>query len=96
MTTTQSRLTGPMSLRLRNARIQAGLSVKSLHLLTGISIRAINYYEDPRYSGARKSLAVKAWADATGRDFEELFGTPERPLARTGWLRPTADLAHAS
>ena len=85
-----------MSLRLRNARIHASLSVKALHQATGISIRAINYYEDPHYTGARKLTYVKAWAEATGRDFEELWGTSDKPLNRSGWLRQTADLARAS
>ena len=84
------RLTGPMSRRLRLARIDAGLSRRALSKLVGISERAVNYYEDPSYARARKPIVVRAWAQATGRQFEEIWGTTEQGIGRTGWLSETA------
>ena len=89
----KKRLTGPMSRRLRLARIDAGLSRRALSELIGISERAVNYYEDPSYARARKPYIVRAWAEATGRKFEDIWGTTERGIGRTGWLRETAGLA---
>lgn len=91
MTITKTRLTGPMSLRLRDARITAGMSRRELAEVVGMSERAVNYYEDRNYSRARKSSLVNLWAQATGRTFEELWGAAsEQPILRTGWSRRTA------
>jgi DNA-binding XRE family transcriptional regulator len=90
MAATKTRLTGPMSLRLRDARITAGLSRKGLAQLIGASERTVNYYESPAYGRARKSYIVRDWAEATGREVEELWGTKEQPLNRTGWFRAKA------
>lgn len=79
-----------MSLRLRDARITAGLSRRQLAELTGLSERTVNYYEDRTYARRRKATYVRAWAQATGRDFEELWGAADQPFDRTGWLSPTA------
>lgn len=75
-----------MSRRLHDARVGAELSRRALAEAVGISERAVNYYEDPGYAGARKMVYVRAWAQATGYDFEELWGTDQQPLARTGWF----------
>lgn len=90
-TTTPKRLTGPMSRRLHDARVDAGLSRRALAELVGISERTVNYYEDSTYSGKRKPIVLRAWADVTGRRIEEVSGPSDRPLLRTGWLHGTAD-----
>lgn len=95
-TSKRPRLHGPMSKRLRDAREAAGFSRPKLAEAIGVSERAINYYENPNYMGRRKSAYVKAWAAACGRDFEEIWGPPDHPLARTGWLRPTAARTRAA
>lgn len=91
-TTTPTRvaLRGTMSQRLKVSRNIAGLSIRQMAEATGMSKRAVAYYEDPDYTGNRKAVYVRAWAQACARDFEELWGTKEQPLARTGWLRATA------
>lgn len=89
-TPTRRRLRGVMSKRLQDARVEAGLSRKALAELIGLSERAVNYYEDPSYGRARKPYIVRAWAEATERDFEELWGPPDRPLDRSGWLGQTS------
>lgn len=91
-TTAKTRLSGPMSLRLRDARITAGLSRRELAERTDIAERTINYYEDRTYSRRRKAAYVRAIAEATGRSFEELWGTKDKPFDRSGWLRGTAEL----
>ena len=84
-TTTPKRLVGPMSRRLHDARIGANLSRRELAKMTGLSERIINYYESPQYARARKPTFVRAWADATGRTFEEIWGTAsEQPSRRFG------------
>lgn len=84
-----------MSKRLRTAREDAELSIAALAALTGIAPRTIAYYEDPKYIRRRKLTYVTAWATATDRTVEELWGNAsEQPSARTGCLRGTADLAH--
>lgn len=75
-----------MSRRLLDARTEAGLSRKALAALIGVSERAVNYYEDPAYGRARKVYIVRAWAEATGREIEELWGPSEQPFSRSGWL----------
>lgn len=81
-TTTPKRLRGPMSRRLHDARVEAGLSRKALAALIDVSERAVNYYENPLYTGKRKPIVVKAWAEATGRTPEELSGPPGQELSR--------------
>jgi transcriptional regulator with XRE-family HTH domain len=96
-TTTRKRLTGPMSRRLLSARNEAGLSRKALADHIGISERAVAYYEDPKYGRARKPIVVRAWAEACGHEFEEVWGAASKqPILRSGWLGATADLAAAS
>jgi transcriptional regulator with XRE-family HTH domain len=90
------RLIGPMSRRLRAARDYAGLSRRELAELIGISLRAVNYYENPDYARGRKSIVVRAWADACGRDFEEIWGVAGRELPRSGCVSRTPALATAS
>jgi DNA-binding XRE family transcriptional regulator len=77
-TPTRKRLTGPTSGRLLSARNEAGLSRKALADLIGISERAVAYYEDHTYARARKPIVVRAWAEACGRTFEELW--PQRDV----------------
>ena len=86
---TKTRLRGPMSLRLRDARITAGLSRKQLAIRTGIAERTINYYENPAYKRHRKPSFVRDIAEATGRDFEELWGPAEHPFDRSGCTSKT-------
>ena len=83
------RLIGPMSRRLKAARVAAGLSRRQLAEQIDISVRAVNYYESPSYGRARKSYIVRDWAEACGRDFEEIWGAPGRELARSGCTSQT-------
>lgn len=89
-TTRPKRLVGPMSRRLKAARTTAGLSRKALAERIGVSERAVNYYEDPKYARARKSYIVREWAEACGRDFEDIWGRAGQETARTGWSSGTA------
>lgn len=91
---TKTRLRGPMSLRLRDARITAGLSRRQLARLTGIAERTINNYESADYKRHRKPSFVRDIATATNRDFEELWGPAEHPFDRSGWFSGTP--AHAA
>lgn len=76
-----------MSLRLRDARTTAGLTRKQLADLAGLSERTVNYYEDKNYRRSRKPSFVRLWAEACDREFEEVWGTTEHPVLRTGWTR---------
>lgn len=87
--THRPRLIGPMSRRLRAARTTAGLSRRELAEQIGVSLRAVNYYEDPNYARARKPYIVRDWAEACGRDYEEIWGAPGRELARSGCVSQT-------
>lgn len=76
-----------MSRRLRIAREDAGITRPALATLIGISLRAVNYYEDPSYARARKEIVVRAWADACGREFKELWGNAsDQPWRQTGCM----------
>lgn len=74
-----------MSKRLRAARIETGLSRRAFAELIGVAERTVNYYEDPKYFGKRKAIVVRAWAEACGRDFSEIWGAPT--LAEQGIAR---------
>ena len=89
-TPTRRRLAGPMSKRLRAAREDAGYTQKQLSEILGVHLKTVNNYENPTYGGARKSYVVRAWAETCGRGFEELLGTPDQPLDRTGCRNRTA------
>lgn len=62
-------------------------------MLLGVHLKTVNNYENPNYHGARKSYVVKAWAEACGRDFIEIWGASRQGISRTGWLDQTAALA---
>lgn len=85
-----------MSRRLHDARVEAGLSRRALADLVGISERTVNYYENPAYSGKRKPIVIRAWAEVTGRQLEEVFGPAGRPFSRLGWLNGTPATADAA
>lgn len=87
------RLIGPMSRRLRAARNHAGLTRLELAERIGLSVRAVNYYEDPKYARARKPYIVRSWAEACGRDHEEIWGAVGRELPRSGCISQTPALA---
>lgn len=75
-----------MSKRLRTAREDTGLSRRAFAELIGVSERTVNYYEDAKYFGKRKPIVVRAWAEACGRDFAEIWGAPtpsDQGIART-------------
>jgi transcriptional regulator with XRE-family HTH domain len=78
-----------MSRRLKAARTDAGFTQQDLADLTGIALKTVNNYENSTYARARKPYVVRTWAEACGRDFEELWGPSERPLDRSGWLGRT-------
>lgn len=86
MPTTRPRLTGTMSQRLRQAREAAGLTQQDVARLVGTALKTVSNYENPTYTGARKAYIVREWAEVTGRNFEELWGSSSQPLVRTGWL----------
>lgn len=85
-----------MSRRLHVAREEAGYSRRALADLLGISERAVNYYEDPKYARARKPIVVRAWAQACGREYEEIWGIAGRELPRSGCISRTPAHALAS
>jgi transcriptional regulator with XRE-family HTH domain len=85
MSTTRTRLTGPMSRRLRQSRLAAGLTQQQLADEVGASLKTINNYENDAYPRARKRYIVREWADATGRTFDELWGPPGREISRRAW-----------
>lgn len=87
------RLVGPVSRRLKVARTSANLSRRALAELVGMSVRAVNYYENPNYAGLRKPIYMERWAEVCGRDYEEIAGPATRPLARSGWSSQTPALA---
>ena len=82
-----------MSRRLLIARENAGLSRRELSDVTGISLKGIYNYEDPKYARHRKPYTVRVWAEACGCAFEDLWGRGEQGIGRTGWLSGTAGLA---
>jgi len=71
-----------MSARLHAARVTAGLSRRALADLIDVSERLVNYYESPDYTRARKKGYVRAWAEATGHTFEELWGPAGKEISR--------------
>lgn len=89
-TPTRRRLTGPMSQRLRTARMALGLTQQDVADQLDISLKTVNNYENPNYAGARKALVVRAWASLCDRQFKELWGTSHQPISRTGWSSETA------
>lgn len=82
-----------MSTRLRTAREGAGLTQKQIAMTLGLALKTVNNYENPNYTGARKPIVVRAWAELCDRRFEEIWGTARRPLARSGWSSQTPALA---
>lgn len=91
MPTTRTRLTGPMSQRIRTARNGAGLTQHQLADITGLALKTINNYENPLYPGKRKKLYIQAIAAACGRDLKEIWGAADQqPSLRSGWFSRTA------
>lgn len=84
------RLTGPMSKRLRAARVEAGFTQQELADRIGVVLKTVNNYENHKYPGARKIIVVRAWAQTCGRDFEDIWGRSRQGIARTGWPSRTA------
>lgn len=75
-----------MSQRLRTARVGVGLTQQDVADQTGMSLKSVNNYENPNYTGARKAIYVRAWAELCGRQFKEIWGTPtpsDQGIART-------------
>lgn len=75
-TTTRRRLTGPMSQRLRTARVNAGYTQQEIADLTGMSLKSVNNYENARYAGNRKAIYVRAWAGICGPRVQGDLGRP--------------------
>lgn len=66
-----------MSARLRAVREGAGLTQQQIAHTIGTSLKTVNNYENAHYHGARKSYVVKAWAEACGRRFEDVWTTSD-------------------
>lgn len=71
---TKTRLTGmPLSMRLKTIRNDAGYTQQELAEGTGICLKSVVNYENPRYGRARTKSAVRVWAQFCGRTYEEVM-----------------------
>ena len=81
--------------RLRIARDEADLGQRELAELIGASKATVTNYENRRRPTRRKAYIVKAWALATGFDYQWLLtgetdapdGGGEQPKASSRWMR---------
>ncbi len=93
---TTTRLSGPMSGRLKTIRLDAGLTQQDIADATGLALKTVNNYENPQYAGARKFVNVQAIATLCGRDVYEVWGARGQQIPRTGCTSPTPAYALAS
>ena len=94
--TTLTRLSGPMSGRLRTARLDAGLTQQDAAFATGLALKTISNYENSDYAGRRKYVNVQALAALYGRDVNEIWGARGQEIPRTGCTSPSPAYALAS